>query len=131
MQNDYRRWNDALFNAETLLPADNPDRARLAALRADLESLRRAYLRNGELPKPDAFITGTAEPLANISEELRKDIERRLRDKEFVRSDETQAPAQYADRVAEYFKALADQTGASPAATAANPDPRPAVPTAP
>jgi len=108
-EGDYRRWTDAMRNAEALLPDDNQSRGRISDIRTRIDTLRRAYLRDRALPTGETFTEQVTAPLALTADELEKEIARKLNDQEFDLSGEAAVPAQYSDRVAEYFKALAEQ----------------------
>lgn len=106
---DYRRWADALRNAEALLPEDTATRGRIADIRNTIDTMRRAYLRDRALPQGRAFNEQVEMPLRQTASELEQEIARKLNAQEFNLSGEGAIPAQYTDRVAEYFKALSEQ----------------------
>jgi hypothetical protein len=108
-EGDYRRWVEGLRNAEALLPEDDPNRGRIADIRTRIDTMRRAWLRDQSLPEGASFNEQIELPLAQAALELDREIARKLNAQEFNLSGEGAVPAQYTDRVAEYFKALSEQ----------------------
>jgi hypothetical protein len=108
VESDYRRWTDALRDAEDLLPEDNPTRARIGDIRNEVDAMRRAWLRNQTVPDQPFFAQAVMNPMNLADAELREQIERRLNESEYKLTDEAEVPAQYAEKVADYFKALSE-----------------------
>jgi hypothetical protein len=108
---DYDEWLDRLESAESLLPQDSEYRLDVARIREQIEAMRRLY-RDGQVPpKFDLFLEMVAKPLVETAEELQNEIERQLSEKEFVLVDEGDIPERYRQRVADYFKGLAEGGG--------------------
>ena len=106
---DYRRWTEALRNAEALLPEENSARGRIFDSRTAIDAMRRGFLRNRTLPGPVLFTEQITTPLSGAAEELKREIARRLNAAEYNISADVEVPARYSDRVAQYFKALSEE----------------------
>jgi hypothetical protein len=109
IESDYRRWSDALRDAQDLLPEENRTRGRVDDIRNEIDAMRRTFLRDGTIPDGTIVMDAVMQPLAIAEAELRKELERKLSDSEFKVGDEAAVPVQYAERVADYFKALSEK----------------------
>ena len=111
VEGDYRRWLEGLRDAETLLPSDSEYRRELSRIRDTIEDMQREYRRRSLPPKYDLFLDHVANPLVDTAENLRTEIERILKKKEFAITDDSMIPSKYRKRVADYFRALSESEG--------------------
>lgn len=105
-EEDYLRWLERLRNAEALLPQDLPYRTQVGRIREEIEAIRRQWRERANAPRFDLFLDAVARPLAQTAEELQREIQRLLSEKEFVLVDEGEIPERYREKVADYFKNL-------------------------
>lgn len=109
LEEDYREWMDRLRNAETLLPEDSPFREQISDVMENIDQMRRRYKREWLTPQYDLFLEQAGEPLVQTASELALTIEKILKEQEYAILDEGAVPAEYTDRVAEYFQRLAER----------------------
>jgi hypothetical protein len=114
---DYSRWLEAIQNAETLLPEQRAgagrddtelNRLRLARAREAIGEMRRDYRGRGASPQFEGFLDQVVMPLTETAADLDLRIQALLQEKEFALVGETDVPAQYKGRVAEYFRILSE-----------------------
>jgi len=110
-ESGYEEWLDNLRNAEALLPDGSPIRAEVTRLRERVEGMRREWRVRSLAPRFDLFLEMAAQPLSDTAENLQREIERLLSDKEFLAEDEGDVPERYREPVAEYFKRLSESEG--------------------
>ena len=105
----YDSWNQTLRDAEDLLPQDSPVGAQLADIRQGLGALERHYRQSKTAPSFDLVFDRTIKPLTLAAETLRRELAA-MRDSTQLSAAQTETiPPRYRARVAEYFKALAEQ----------------------
>ena len=107
-----QQWLEQLRTAESLLPQDSPFRRDVAGVREEIEGMRRMWRDRALAPKYDLFLNMVERPLAETAGELQREIQRQMNEKEFVLVDDGDIPERYKDRVAGYFKGLAEAEGA-------------------
>ena len=105
---DYQDWLERLRNAEALLPENNDIRNQLELIRTRIEEMRRDYRRHSLAPKFDLLLAEVINPLAETADELDREIQKILKVKEFVLTDDGSIPSKYRKSVAEYFEALSN-----------------------
>ncbi len=110
-ENGYEEWLDNLRDAESLLPMDSPIRSEVTRLRERVEGMRREWRARSLAPRFELFLEMAAQPLADTTEDLQREIERLLSDKEFLAEDEGDVPDRYREPVADYFKRLSESEG--------------------
>jgi hypothetical protein len=111
VDSDYRRWIEAIRDAEALLPDDNVNLRPLTRIREDIESMRRDYRRHSVPPQFDTYLDQIVRPLEETAARLDIQIRAMLEDHEFVLVQEDEVPVQYQKLVADYFKALSEAEG--------------------
>jgi hypothetical protein len=111
IDSDYRRWIEAIRDAEALLPDDNVNRRPLTRVREDIERMRRDYRRHSVPPQFDTYLDRIVRPLTETAAQLDIQIRAMLENQEFVLAQEDEVPVQYQKLVAYYFKALSEAEG--------------------
>lgn len=109
MEEDYKEWMDRLRNAESLLPEESPFREDISRMMENIDRMRRQYKREWLTPQFDLFLEQAGEPLVQTASELAQVIEKILKEQEYAILDEGAVPAEYTERVAEYFRNLAER----------------------
>ncbi len=107
----YQDWIENLRDAESLLPEGTELRADVVRLRERVEAMRRDWRARSLAPRFDLFLEMAARPLADTAEDLHKEIQRLLNEKEFLAQDEGNVPERYREPVADYFKRLSESEG--------------------
>ncbi len=107
-EREYKDWQDALRDAQSLLPEDSPVRDQLGRIRDSIGGLRRDFRDNAAVPQFELFTELVMEPLAQSKETLERLIEYELGQEEFMLLDEGAVPEQYRQEVADYFKQLSE-----------------------
>ncbi len=110
-ESGYEEWLENLRDAEALLPDGSPIRTEVMKLRERVEGMRREWRVRSLAPRFDLFLEMAARPLADTAEDLQREIEKLLSDKEFLAQDEGDVPERYREPVAEYFKRLSESEG--------------------
>ena len=108
IQGDYQEWLDKLRSAESLLPEESYYRDQIQGVREEIETMRREWKDRSIPPKFDLFLQMVDKPLVETADQLQREIEKRMDEKEFVLVDEGEVPERYRERVAEYFKRLSE-----------------------
>ncbi|MAT68312.1 MAG: hypothetical protein CMJ58_02195 [Planctomycetaceae bacterium] len=102
---DFREWDDRLRNVEDLL--EDPElRADVARIRDRAEAARADYKRRSQDPDWERLIDSVAEPLAEVRTRIRDEIRRHESPDALVPIDRDPIPADYIDRVREYYERL-------------------------
>ena len=104
----YRDWIDRLRNAEALLPDNSAYREDFARVRDQVQYFRNYWRQRGLEPQYDLFLEKVAHPFEKAVDELQRDIQRLLSEKEFALADDGEIPEKYKQRVADYFKRLSE-----------------------
>ena len=104
----YRDWIDRLRNAEALLPDNSAYRQDFARVRDQVQYFRNYWRQRGLEPQYDLFLEKVAHPFEKAVDELQRDIQRLLSEKEFALADDGEIPEKYKQRVADYFKRLSE-----------------------
>jgi len=116
-ENGYGRWNEALRDAESLLPADPADAGRGTAItprqqigraRDALGEMNRGYRGGGVAPRFEAFLERVVLPMEEAAAEIERQLDVILQAQEFQLDPRVPVPPQYQDRVAHYFRALSE-----------------------
>lgn len=107
-ERDYEQWLDTLRDAESLLPWDSPTREELTRIRERVEAIRREWRARALAPQFDLFLEVAARPLVGAVDDLQKEIEAQLDQREFLLVDEGDVPDRYRRHVANYFRDLAE-----------------------
>ena len=106
---DFRNQRQVLRDASSLLPQESEIRTSLEQVEMDLGQYEREYNKSQQLPPVEEFEQVVRRPLmesiATLDELVRA---KAARDAQWL-EDEGTIPSQYVDRVAEYFRALAEQ----------------------
>ncbi len=100
-------WRGELADAIALLPRDSEARPALEQMGMDLGRFQREYDNNQQLPDVTEFQQVVQRPLRSAIESLEREIVR-TGDEDSRLEDEGAIPEQYVDRVAEYFRLLAE-----------------------
>lgn len=103
---DADKWVESLRDAEALLPKDSDERRRLERARERIQSMRAEFKRQSLAPKYELLLSDVIRPIAETAGELKNEILKALKEKEFALTNDGEAPAQYTRRVSEYFEAL-------------------------
>ncbi len=107
----YQDWLRDLRDAETLLPPGTEFRTEVTRIRERIEMMRREWRTRALAPQYDLFLEMVARPLEDVAEQLHREIEKNLSEKEFLLTDEGDIPERYKERVSNYFKRLAEAEG--------------------
>lgn len=118
IREDYSRWVERLREAEALLPKDSPHRRDIERVRNRIEKMRQEYKRHSLEPKYDLLLGEVVSPMAETAGRIENELLKALKEKEFVLTDEGEAPSQYRRRVADYFESLASIESGGPAGAA-------------
>lgn len=100
-------WRGELADAIALLPRDSEARPALEQMGMDLGRFQREYDDNQQLPDVTEFQQVVQRPLRSAIESLERELVR-VADDDSRLEDEGAIPEQYVDRVAEYFRLLAE-----------------------
>jgi len=111
-EDGYQEWIERLRDAEALLPQGTPIRTEVTRLREQIEGFRRDWRSRALEPQYDLFLEMAVQPLAETAEDLQREIERQLGQKEFQLADEGEVPERYREHVADYFKRLSEAEAA-------------------
>ena len=104
-------WRPALRDAASLLPRESDVRGELERVEMEIGRLQRAYNNDKALPDVAEFEQVVRRPLMDSIAVLEVLVRARASGEEQWLEDEGEVPSQYADRVAEYFRLLAEQAG--------------------
>lgn len=105
---DASEWRPALRDAASLLPRESDVRGNLEAVEMEIGRLQREYNKNQQLPDVAEFEQVVRRPLMDSIATLEEIVRARAEGERQWLEDEGEVPAQYVDRVAEYFRLLAE-----------------------
>lgn len=104
-----REWRPVLRDAASLLPRESGIRQSLEQVEMDLGRLQREYDHDKQLPEVSEFEQVVRRPLMDSIATLEEVVRARALGEASWLEDEGAIPEQYVDRVAEYFRLLAEQ----------------------
>jgi hypothetical protein len=104
-----RTWRPVLRDAASLLPRESEMRQSLEQVETDLGRLQREYDHSKKLPKLNEFEQVVRRPLLDTIAALEEVVRAKAAGEAFWLEDEGAIPEQYVDRVAEYFRLLAEE----------------------
>lgn len=105
-------WRPTIRDAASLLPRESSVRGALEQVEMDLGRLQREYNNGKQLPDAGEFEQVVRRPLRDAIAALEDEVRARLDSERQWIEDEGAIPPQYADRVSEYFRTLADTPAA-------------------
>lgn len=105
-----REWRPVLRDAASLLPRESEIRQSLEQVEMDLGRLQREYDHDKQLPEVSEFEQVVRRPLMDSIATLEEVVRARAMGEASWLEDEGAIPEQYVDRVAEYFRLLAEQS---------------------
>lgn len=104
-----RAWRPVLRDAASLLPRESGMRQSLEQVEMDLGRLQREYDQSKKLPELSEFEQVVRRPLLDTIATLEEVVRAKATGEASWLEDEGAIPEQYVDRVAEYFRLLAEE----------------------
>ena len=104
-----RTWRPVLRDAASLLPRESDMRQSLEQVEMDLGRLQREYDHSKKLPELSEFEQVVRRPLLDTIATLEEVVRAKAAGEASWLEDEGAIPEQYVDRVAEYFRLLAEE----------------------
>ncbi len=104
-----RTWRPVLRDAASLLPRESEMRQSLEQVEMDLGRLQREYDQSKKLPELSEFEQVVRRPLLDTIATLEEVVRAKAVGEASWLEDEGAIPEQYVDRVAEYFRLLAEE----------------------
>ncbi len=104
-----RTWRPVLRDAASLLPRESDMRQSLEQVEMDLGRLQREYDQSKKLPELSEFEQVVRRPLLDTIATLEEAVRAKAAGETSWLEDEGAIPDQYVDRVAEYFRLLAEE----------------------
>ena len=105
-----RTWRPVLRDAASLLPRESDLRQSLEQVEMDLGRLQREYDHTRKLPELSEFEQVVRRPLMETIATLEEVVRAKASGEASWLEDEGAIPEQYVDRVAEYFRLLAEKS---------------------
>ncbi len=106
MTGDFREWSDQMRDVEEMV-GDPELRAQANSIRDRVREMRSEMKRHGEPPQWELVEEMVAEPLRELTREVRAELLRRTASKnELVPIDRDPVPAEFSDAVQKYYENL-------------------------